>query len=211
MASRIIHLAIANEVMKAHPLPEPERFLFGSVLPDACADKQAHYKKNLADGIRKTHDLTGFRRLYGERLQADTLYLGYYLHLLQDVLYRYEMFEVVGFDPNPPENIPRLHQDYVLTNQYVIHRYGLTNTVRIPKGLEAEPLWRAWKFTPEPFLAELAQDFSAAPEGQTKFFTVAQADAIIRRSVTLCLQELEALKRGTGFFDEVRFAWKRHD
>lgn len=211
MASRIIHLAIANEVMKAHPLPEPERFLFGSILPDACADKEAHYKKFLPDGVRKTHDLTGFRRLYGDRLQADTLYLGYYLHLLQDVLYRYEMFEVVGFDPNPPENIPRLHQDFTLTNRYVIDRYGLTNTVRIPKGLEAEPLWRAWPFTPEPFLSELAQDFAAAPEGQTVFFTEAQADTIIHRSVALCLRELEALKHGTGFFDEVRFAWKRHD
>lgn len=210
MASRIIHLAIANEVMKAHPLPEPERFLFGSLLPDACADKQAHYKRFLPDGLRKTHDLTGFRRIYGDRLQADTLYLGYYLHLLQDVLYRYEMFEVVGFDPRPPGNIPRLHLDYALTNRYVIERYALTNTVQLPRGLDAEPLWRAWKFSPEPFLEELTQDFTAAPEGQTVFFTEAQADSIIHRSVALCLRELDALKHDTGFFDEVRFAWKRH-
>ena len=64
MASRIVHLAIANEIIKAHPLPEPERFLFGSLLPDAHPDKSAHYNKYLRNGQRKTHDLTGFRRRF---------------------------------------------------------------------------------------------------------------------------------------------------
>ena len=210
MASRIIHLAIASELNKVHPMQDPDRFFFGTLLPDACADKLAHYKKLLADGERKTHDLTAFRNAYGDRLQTDTLYLGYYLHLLQDVLYRYEMFEVVCFDPRPPENIPRLHLDYELTNRYVIDRYRLTNQIKPPQGVEAEPLWRAWQFTPEPFLKELERDFVARPRGQTRFFTEEQADALIRRSVTLCLRELDALRTGAGYFDEDRFAWKRH-
>ena len=209
MASRIVHLAIANELIRAHPLPEPDRFLFGSLLPDACADKQAHYKKLLADGARKTHDLTGFRAAWGERLRTDSLYLGFYLHLLQDVLYRYEMYEVVGFDPRPPENIPRLHLDYQLTNRYVIDQYGLTNRVQIPEGFEAEPLCSAWHFEPALFLEELARDFTAAPHGETVFFSKTMADDLIERSVRLCLQELEALDRGAGYFEEDRFSWKR--
>ena len=208
MASRIIHLAVAGEVIRAHPLPEPNRFFLGSVLPDACADKQAHYNKLLEDGTKKPHDLTGFRQRYGSRLGTDSLYLGYYLHLLQDVLYRYEMFEVVGFDPRPPENIPQLHVDYQLTNRYVIDRYGLTDRIRIPEGLEAEPLWKECRFTLEPFLHELAQDFHAAPHGRTRHFTEAIADELIRRSAAICLAELDALQAGTGFFDENRFAWK---
>ena len=209
MASRIIHLAIAHEIIRAHPLPEPERFFLGSILPDACPDKQAHYKKLLDGGARKTHNLTGFRVAWGERLRTDTLYLGYYLHLLQDVLYRYEMFEVIDFDPRPAENIPRLHLDYQRTNRYVIDKYGLTNQIRVPTGLEAEPLWREWNFVLDPFLEELAQDYIASPKGKTKFFTEALADSLISRSVRACLQELEALDRGAGYFDEDSFSWKK--
>ena len=208
MSSRIVHLAIAGEINKIHPLPEPERFYLGSILPDACPDKQAHYRKLLAEGTRRTLDLSGFRRLYGDRLQSDSLYLGYYLHLLQDILFRNEIYEVVGFDPRPAGNIPQLHLDYRLTNRYVINKYGLTNLVRVPAGLEAEPLWQEWQFALTPFLEELARDFRDTPRGTPKYFTEAVADRLIHRSVRLCLQELEALRNETGFFDEERSSWR---
>ena len=208
MSSRIVHLAIAGEINKIHPLPEPERFSLGSILPDACPDKKAHYRKLLAEGTRRTLDLSGFRGLYGDRLLSDSLYLGYYLHLLQDILFRNEIYEVVGFDPRPAGNIPQLHLDYRLTNRYVINKYGLTNRVRVPAGLEAEPLWQEWQFALTPFLEELARDFRDTPRGTPKYFTEAVADRLIHRSVRLCLQELEALRNETGFFDEERSAWR---
>lgn len=208
MSSRIVHLAIAGEINKIHPLPEPERFYLGSILPDACPDKKAHYRKLLAEGTRRTLDLSGFRGLYGDRLLSDSLYLGYYLHLLQDILFRNEIYEVVGFDPRPAGNIPQLHLDYRLTNRSVINKYGLTNQVRVPVGLEAEPLWKEWQFALTPFLEELARDFRDTPRGMPKYFTEAVADRLIHRSVRLCLQELEALREETGFFDEERSAWR---
>ena len=209
MASRIVHLAIANEINKLHPIPAPERFFLGSILPDACPDKQAHYNKLLENGAKKTNDLSGFRKKYGSRLQRDPLYLGYYLHLLQDILFRNEIYGVVGFDPRPAGNVAQLHLDYRLTNRYVIDKYGLTNQVRVPAGLEAEPLWQEWQFALAPFLEELAQDFRDRPHGTPKYFTEAVADRLIHRSVKLCLQELEALRTGAGFFDEDRFCWER--
>ena len=208
MSSRIVHLAIAGEINKIHPLPEPERFSLGSILPDACPDKKAHYRKLLAEGTRRTLDLSGFRGLYGDRLLSDSLYLGYYLHLLQDILFRNEIYEVVGFDPRQAGNIPQLHLDYRLTNRYVINKYGLTNQVRVPAGLEAEPLWQEWQFALTPFLEELARDFRDTPRGTPKYFTEAVADRLIHRSVRLCLQELEALRNETGFFDEERSSWR---
>ncbi|MBR7011236.1 MAG: hypothetical protein IKI02_10080 [Oscillospiraceae bacterium] len=208
MSSRIVHLAIAGEINKIHPLPEPERFSLGSILPDACPDKKAHYRKLLAEGTRRTLDLSGFRGLYGDRLLSDSLYLGYYFHLLQDILFRNEIYEVVGFDPRPAGNIPQLHLDYRLTNRYVINKYGLTNQVRVPAGLEAEPLWQEWQFALTPFLEELARDFRDTPRGAPIYFTEAVADRLIHRSVRLCLQELEALRNETGFFDEERSSWR---
>lgn len=209
MASRIVHLAIANEINKLHPIPEPDRFFLGSILPDARPDKKAHYRKLLAEGTRRTLDLSGFRGLYGDRLLSDSLYLGYYLHLLQDILFRNEIYGVVGFDPRPAGNVAQLHLDYRLTNRCVIDKYGLTNQVRVPAGLEAEPLWQEWQFALAPFLEELARDFRDTPRGAPIYFTEAVADRLIERSVALCLQELEALKRGDGYFEEDRFCWER--
>lgn len=209
MASRIVHLAIANEIIKVRPLSAPDRFYFGSLLPDACADRRAHCEKLLENGARKTLDLSGFRRRFGKLVISDSLYLGYYLHLLQDILHRDEMYGTIGFDPGPPENIPQLHLDYELTNRSVIEKYGLQNRVRPPVDLEREPLCTTWQFTPETLLEALAQDFSTAPQGIPRFFTEEDADRLIRRSVELCLLELDALKSDTGYFDEERFAWKR--
>ena len=209
MASRIVHLAIASEITKIHPLPEPERFFLGSILPDACPDRQAHYNRLLANGTKKTNDLSGFRRRFGSQLRRDPLYLGYYLHLLQDILFRNEIYDVVGFDPRPAGNIQQLHLDYRLTNRYVINKFGLTNQVRVPAGLEAEPLWKEWQFALTPFLEELAQDFHDTPQGTPKYFTETVADRLIDRSVRLCLQELEAMKCGDGHFEEDRYAWKK--
>ncbi|MBQ1589492.1 MAG: hypothetical protein IIZ96_02670 [Oscillospiraceae bacterium] len=208
MASRIVHLAIASQIVKAHPLPEPERFFLGSILPDACPDKKAHYRKLLAEGTKRTLDLSGFRGLYGDRLQSDPLYLGYYLHLLQDILFRNEIYGVVGFDPGPAGNVPQLHLDYRLTNRYVIDKYGLHSQLRIPADLETEPIWKEWRFALDPFMKEFAQDFLDTPQGKPVYFTEAIADRLIERSAELCQQELEAIRTGAGFLDENRFAWK---
>ena len=209
MASRIIHLAIAGLILEKHPLPEPDRFYLGSVLPDACADKSAHYKKYLANGSRKTHDLTGFREKYGDRLLTDSLYLGYYLHLLEDVVFRYDMYEILRFDPTPTD-VERLHLDYQLTNRYVIRRYGVSDRLTVPDGIEAEPLFREWAFALPAFLEELHRDFRDRPQGKTVFFTEEIADRVISRSAEAALREIDALHVGTGYFDEVRWSWARH-
>ena len=129
--------------------------------------------------------------------------------MLQDILFRNEIYGVVGFDPRPAGNVAQLHLDYRLTNRCVIDKYGLTNQVRVPAGLEAEPLWQEWQFALAPFLEELAQDFRDRPQGTPKYFTEAVAERLIHRSMALCLQELEALHTGAGFFDEDRFCWER--
>ena len=62
MASRIIHLAITNELIKKYPIKEPNRLKLGSVLPDACAPgrttEDSHLKIKLCGATKKTYNLT---------------------------------------------------------------------------------------------------------------------------------------------------------
>lgn len=67
-----------------------DRLLTGSVLPDFYSDKcvNSHLKLRIRGGTRITYDLTRLKETYGNRMAQDDLYLGYYLHLVQDLVYR---------------------------------------------------------------------------------------------------------------------------
>lgn len=211
MASRIIHLAIAELIADTKPELNTDRFFLGSILPDACRDRSAHYSVYTAGGTKKTHDLTSFRAQYGERLRQDALYLGYYLHLVQDILFRKIMYEELRFDSRPAGNVERLHLDYRLTNGFVVRRYNIKTIPAVPADLTEQPLWQAHSFALQEFLEEMKIDFLEPPEGSTVYFTEEIALQFIERAGAVCRKELEAVRSGEGYFDERRFAWKRRD
>ena len=64
MASRLMHLAIAEEITKKEHIPDKKRFLLGSILPDAKIDSALraapHFQLILPDG-KLTYNLSAFR------------------------------------------------------------------------------------------------------------------------------------------------------
>ena len=88
MASRILHLAVADALLKEFDIDGPARFFLGSVLPDAKIDSRLralpHYQTILPNGLI-TYKLKEFLSVYGSKMMDDSLYLGYYLHLIQDI------------------------------------------------------------------------------------------------------------------------------
>ena len=89
MASSIIHLAITNELVKRLSFTDANRLKFGAVVVDAGVGGNkygnAHMKVNVQDGTKKTYDFDRYREMFGARMLKDDLYLGYYLHLVQDM------------------------------------------------------------------------------------------------------------------------------
>lgn len=58
MASRVMHLAIAAEIMKQEPIKDINRFRLGVILPDAYnrnvqTVNNSHLKYTTADGAKK--------------------------------------------------------------------------------------------------------------------------------------------------------------
>ena len=74
MASRVMHLAIANEIMKQVHIEDVERFRLGIILPDAYKHNiqsatDSHLKYTTEDGTKKTYKLAWFRETYGEKMK----------------------------------------------------------------------------------------------------------------------------------------------
>ena len=138
---------------------------------------------------------------------VDPLYLGYYLHLVQDLVYHYSINEIYNFSAKIKGNVEKLHNDYRLINRYVIDRYKLKNSVRLPENFESERLHEEFFLDTGTLYSDLAEDFASCGEGKTAFFTKKMADDFVAQSVGLCIDEISALKNGRSSFDGNEYIW----
>lgn len=215
MASRVIHLAIANEIIKEVQINDIERFRFGIILPDAYKHNiqsatDSHLKYSNEDGTKKTFKLAWFRETYGGLMNEDELYLGYYLHLIQDIVFRYFVYSLHNWDPYPNGNIERLHNDYRLLNNYVIDKYNITNSLIIPDDINDEPIFGIYPFDTEQLMSDFKTDFKSYNNGETFFFTKKMADDYIKMATEKSLVEVKALENGTSSIDELKWAWDKN-
>lgn len=211
MASRIIHLAITGELIKQYEFKDLARLRFGTILPDAACNKEeyqlSHFKMKIGDKSERSYNLSEFRTKFSEKMKTDDLYLGYYLHLIQDLLYRNFVYERYHWDPKPEGNMERLYSDYRQLNRYVIDKYGLHCDVNIPEEFETEIIHQVAAFEPGSFLVEYKKDFEPLAPAERFFFTDAMVDKYIGWAVEYCKKELEALKAGAHYFDELKWSW----
>ncbi|MCR4587600.1 MAG: tyrosine-protein phosphatase [Lachnospiraceae bacterium] len=211
MASSVIHLAITNELTKRRTFKDPARLRLGSVLPDAGTSGKSHLKKKVWGCNKNTYDFERFRELFGERMRADDLYLGYYLHLVQDLVYRHFVYDKYHWNPNIEGNVQLLHRDYEIGNTYVIRKYQLVNDLVIPADFRAEPLTQVCEPDPVSFMHTMDSYFKDVVDGEIFFFTKEMADEYIGEALEVCLQELEELdKEETGIpLDGYEHAWDK--
>lgn len=207
MASRIIHLAITDRIAKKYQYKDKNRLELGSVLPDAVTGGNSHLKISISDGTKKTYDLTRFRSGFLSEMLQDDLYLGYYLHLVQDLYFRDFVYNRYHWNPLPPGNVERLHNDYALINQYMIQKYALSNTITVPASFDEEPLNKLGRFSIYEFLDDMKTDFLSNLTGTTFFFTKEMADEFIAYACGKCEQEIYSLFHNLDCLDERTLAW----
>lgn len=188
MASSVIHMAVTRLTALRLNLKDSDRLLLGAVLPDFVADKypNSHLKLRIRGGTRNTYDLAAFRNSYNNLMAEDCLYLGYYLHLVQDMVFRDFVYKKHHWDPFTPGNVGRLHNDYRLINSYLIEKYGLKDRIVHPA---------------------LTADFSGQADGDIFFFTREMADGYIQSASEICVRELSAFFAGEKYIDQYEWAW----
>lgn len=211
MASRIIHLAITNELSQQYEFSNIDRLYFGTIIPDGVSSCQdyilSHFKLRISDTGKRSYNLTEYKEKFGNLLKADDLYFGYYLHLIQDLLYRHFMYDRYHWNPKPDGNIERLHDDYKQINAYVISKYGLHSDIHVPNGFASEKINEIADFEPDRFIQELKNDFERIEYKERFFFTDNMVDEYIQWAVEYCKKELAALENGSYYFDEYEWSW----
>lgn len=208
MASSIVHLAIINELIKLRSFRAEDRLKLGAVLADFGNRRDTHLQTRVQNGEKRTYDLNRFRAEFGEKLLEDDLYLGYYLHLIQDIVYRRIIYGKYAWDTTIEGNIERLHRDYRILNGVIIEKYGLKNDIAVPEGFKSEGINRLGAFDTDLLLESMAGFFDQREEGEIFFFTEAMADEFILEAVETCLKELDALDSGGALMDMYECAWR---
>ena len=207
MASSIIHLAVTSELTKRYDFSNTDRLKFGAILPDAGKGRAGHLNKFIWGRNKKTYDFEFFRNNFGELMKTDDLYLGYYLHLVQDICYRHFVYDKYKWNPMIPGNVEKLHKDYSIINYYVAENYDLKNDIAIPSDFESEAINSICEYDVNRLMESMAGYFEKVDDEDIFFFTKEMADEYISEAVELCSKELDSLRNGGQLIESYENAW----
>lgn len=213
MAQRTIHYLIGEDLIGLG-IRDADRFRIGNVLPDAIEDlvfrPLTHYQVDTEiDGKSvRFSDFERFRREFAPLVETDGLYLGYYMHLVEDACYRIFWQKVRLFERNMTrEKVAVLHNDYHLLNAYIVSRYHIRDELIWPEGFESEPVNRIYPFLLEDFLAEMRGDFTERPEGKTVYMTEALLEDYLSDAMDVCRDALRRILAGAEPLDPLSLTW----
>ena len=209
MASSMIHLAIIQCIIVKTEFNNLDRLRLGVILPDGAVSGNSHLKKKICNDTRITYDLEFYRQKYLEQMTKDDLYLGYYLHLVQDIFYRKYVYFEHNFDSSIPGNVEKLHRDYEITNWYVVNQYNLDKSMVRMQDLTGEPITELAKFDVPGLVEEVKQQFVPIDEQESSFFTKEMAEEFVDRATIFCLKEIKNLLDGKSELDSSKWSWEK--
>ena len=210
MAQRTVHYLFGEIISNQVKLTNKERFLLGSVLPDAAdaVDRdRAHFKVKTDTLVY--YDFEAFRNQYADLLRQDDLYLGYYMHLIEDAFYRAFIYRDGITMPRSKEEVRLLHNDYHILNAYIVKKYGIRNILQGNPVSEDDPISSIASFNINAFLHDMAADFTEQTDGTPVFLTKEMLDEFIELYTPLAVKEIESIKNGTTLLRAVDYAWQR--
>ena len=154
-------------------------------------------------------DFSKFRDEYADLICSDDLYLGYYMHLVEDAFYRQFLYSDRVIRPSNPEEVAMLHNDYHILNSHIVNNYHLQNELIDPIDLDAEAIGNIAEFRVNGFLEDMSGDFMDQTTGTTRFLTEDLLGEFIDKYVPLGLKELQCVRDGSTMLQPIDFAWKR--
>lgn len=210
MAQRMVHYLFGELICDRLERLDRERFLTGSLLPDAveAAQKEKTHFKIKTD-TQVCFDFEKFGYMFSDLILRDDLYLGYYLHLVEDAFYRAYLYGNRFALPATREEVALLHEDYRILNGYVVKKYGLRNCLNDDISLDNEPLCKIAAFRLREFADDMACDFSEHCNGKTHFLTENMLDEFVETYVPLAVEEIVHLKKGKSLLRAADYAWPR--
>ena len=207
MASVFMHEAAAREICRRCGIRDPERFCFGAILPDACrkGEKElTHYAKRLKDG-KKIIRLSEFRKLYWETMFVDDLILGYYIHLVQDVVSRPRLYREFNSSLDPDVRSAALYKDYTASNYILKDLYELPETLAVPDNID---FIEGFRFRPEEVMKVYDESWQTPQGCRWGVFSEGKILALVRDLTFISIAELDSLKESSdSTINEYKYSW----
>ncbi len=135
MASNMIHYAISKRIAEQIDVGDIERFYLGaSIVPDMSTHNDGSYDKSHFHGYLEDNSLKGidwneFEQKYINLFNIDSIYLGYWCHLVEDAIWFHNVVDkYVRIYPRSIRNTyyQKGYRDYVRLNFLLQKRYNLT-------------------------------------------------------------------------------------
>lgn len=212
MAQRTIHYLFGEMIARQVEIGDKKRFLLGSIMPDAveaCQKDKSHFKVR-TDKL-KYLDFEAYRNQYFDRMQQDDLYLGYYMHLVEDAFYRVFIYQDRFTMPRNKEEVALLHRDYHILNAHIVKKYNMHNALEKDMIIDHEPIGGIEAFRIRESLTKLSDEFAEQTQGATAFLTEGMLDEFIETYLPLAVEEVRNLKKGNSVLRVCDYTWPRKE
>jgi hypothetical protein len=200
----MIHYLVAEQVAKAVPIRDKNRFKIGSLCPDMSTRQddskhRTHYSDIVGD--RKGMNWKRFVNTYGEKMKEDDLYLGVLCHLITDGVWFHEVMEPqIRSKVSSKEERQKMYNygysDFHRLNYILREEFGLNYELYEDRDIELDGLH------PELYddvIGALYKDFYEEPPATKEELAVYPYDmavVCIEKSVSECVEAIRAIYEG---------------
>lgn len=192
MGSRVMHYCIASLLSKELQISDSQFFL-GGIAPDVnknmnSSKKISHFIKTDSEG-RVFADYGEFKNKYLVHIK-DPFYLGYFYHLVSDVIWGEEIYnKKIKWLPQPDKKEAQLkyYRDFWRLNGKLIDYYCLQIREMDVKANEIEEI--DYKYLPD-LIKDLEVDFAMKDEAKEQELEILRFDEVVNileLSVRKCL------------------------
>jgi hypothetical protein len=207
MASRLIHYLIAEEIASEYKQIDRDRFVYGALLPDLSLHEDgsydtAHYSEKLIEAKTKGINWHKFRNKYYHQMGCDSLYLGYYCHLIMDALWFFEIADkYIRIHPYPERKVyyQKSYEDYKKLNYLLSKKFDLKYHMPTIDNIEIEEVNLSLH---DQFFEGLKGDITYSDITDKTKLKLYSYDVIIdylEKAKELCINELKAFGIGIEF------------
>lgn len=213
MAQRTIHVLFGTLLLEKIELVDKNRFLIGSLLPDAYTDpmrrKTSHFINYSSDETYLYFDFQEFFQKYHDKIMTDDLYLGYYAHLVEDACYRYFLYYEKSFlEKIKSYRLDVLHNDYHILNSYIVKNYSLPEQLGLPQGFEKELINGITEFDIQKMLNDYENDVVEKIEQKTVLLTEDMLEEFVTKYVDVLADELSCIRQGYSKINVLDYKWE---
>lgn len=213
MAQRTIHMLFGTLLADRIRLVDKQRFLIGSILPDAYIKpsdrKVSHFIKYISEENCLYFDFQDFFERYRDKVVEDDLYLGYYAHLVEDALYRYFLYYEKSFMKRIKSyELDILYHDYHILNSYIVRKYTLPRHLERINGFENEALNEIAEIDIPQIISDYENDVIEMYDEETVLLTEDMLEEFVSKYIDILADELRSIKTGGSTLDVLDYKWE---